>query len=264
MLVNATHSVSKSQSSLPCAGRIACTRCHQGDVFFDQTRRTEGDWRITANPLAWGNPQAEIVVLGFSKGPTQAGALARSDHDAIAYKGSRHNVGKILAFLGLIPDGDTTFLRESVDQLIADKNGRFHFGSLIRCTVERLDKGEWKGSGGGMLDRFFATPFGQDVAGNCASRFLDELPQKTRLILMFGMGAEGNYIRAARNLLQSRLHGEWRPINEVAYWNGQITVVHVEHFAAQGALIPNWLGINDHPRAQLAHLARQAVQQALA
>ena len=265
MSAKATHSVSKSPSSLPCAGRIACSRCHQGgEVLFDQTRRTEGDWRITANPLAWGNPQAEIVVLGFSKGPTQAGALAGSYHDAIAYKGSRHNVGKILAFLGLIPDGGTTFLRESVDQLIADKNGRFHFGSLIRCTVERLEKGEWKGSGGGMLDRFVATPFGRDVASNCASRFLDELPQQTRLILMFGMGAGGSYILAARNLLQSRLRGAWRPINEVAYSNGQVTVVHVEHFAAQGALIPNWLSINDHPRARLGRLAREAVQQALA
>ena len=251
MSAKATHSVSKSPSSLPCAGRIACSRCHQGgEVLFDQTRRTEGDWRITANPLAWGNPQA--------------GALAGSYHDAIAYKGRRHNVGKILAFLGLIPDGGTTFLRESVDQLIADKNGRFHFGSLIRCTVERLEKGEWKGSGGGMLDRFVATPFGRDVASNCASRFLDELPQQTRLILMFGMGAGGSYILAARNLLQSRLRGAWRPINEVAYSNGQVTVVHVEHFAAQGALIPNWLSINDHPRARLGRLAREAVQQALA
>ena len=264
MLVNATNAVSKSQSSLPCAGRIACTRCHQGDVFFDQTRRTEDDWRITANPLAWGNPQAEIVVLGFSKGPTQAGAIAGSDHDAIAYKGGRHNVGKILAFLGLIPDGDSTFLRQSVDRLVADQHGRFHFGSLIRCTVERLDKGEWKGSGGGMLDRFVATSFGRDVASSCASRYLGELPKQTRLVLLFGMGAGGNYISAARNLLQSGLPGAWRRINEVAYSNGPVTYVHVEHFAAQGALIPNWLGINNHPRARFGRLAREAVKHALA
>ena len=53
-------------------------------------------------------------------------------------------------------------------------------------------------------------------------------------------------------------------INEVAYSNGKVTFVHVEHFKSQGALIPNWLGINDHPRARLGRLAKEAVQQALA
>src|SRR3954452_2203232 len=51
-----------------------------------------------------------------------------------------------------------------VDQAIADKRGRFHFSSFIRCTVARLDPKEpdpskqWKGTGGGMLDKFVAHP----------------------------------------------------------------------------------------------------------
>jgi len=28
----------------------------------------------------------------------------------------------------------------------------------------------------------------------------------------------------------------------IPYTDGQITVVHVEHFASRGNLIPNWLG----------------------
>jgi hypothetical protein len=40
-------------------------------------------------------------------------------------------------------------------------------------------------------------------------------------------------------------------------------VVHVEHFASQGALIPNWLGERDHPRAEYGRLAREATDQAL-
>lgn len=61
-------------SCLPNHGRVSCSLCY-GDSSpkFDETKRAEGDWRITANPLAWGNPQAEVVLLGFSKGPTQAG-----------------------------------------------------------------------------------------------------------------------------------------------------------------------------------------------
>lgn len=253
---------------LPPHGRVDCSLCHGGEpIVFDRTRREDGEWRITANPLAWGNPNAEIVVLGFSKGPTQAGALTLMPHDQIAYRGSRLAVGKILVHLGLIPKQEPEALKRTVDRLIADREGRFHFASLIRCTVERYDrKAEtWKGSGGGMLDKFVATPFGREVAGRCAARFLGHLPPATRLVVMFGLGAGGNYVRAARELIEQARPGRtWRTVNEVAYTDGQVTFVHVEHFASQGALLPNWLGENQHERARLGILAREAVQTALA
>ena len=115
-----------------------------------------------------------------------------------------------------------------------------------------------------MLDKFIGTPFGRQVANNCASRFLGRLPPQTRLVLMFGMGNKGNYIEASRQLLESALPGNWREINEVAYSDGKTSFVHVEHFAAQGSLLPNWLGVNNHPRARLGILAKDAVEQALA
>ena len=91
-------------SCLPSHGRVPCSLCHSNSApQFDVTKRTEGDWRITANPLSWGSTAPAVVVLGFSKGSTQAGALTTTPHDEIAYKGSRLNVGKILAHIGLIP-----------------------------------------------------------------------------------------------------------------------------------------------------------------
>lgn len=57
-------------SSLPGSGRINCSLCHGRPIVFDETR-TESehkDWRITANPLTWGNQRPEVLVLGFSKG----------------------------------------------------------------------------------------------------------------------------------------------------------------------------------------------------
>ncbi|MCS5517465.1 hypothetical protein NWF32_29175 [Pseudomonas qingdaonensis] len=193
-------------------------------------------------------------MLGFSKGPTQAGALASTPHDDIAYKGSRLNVGKILAHVGLIPAAPPDRLKQQVDRLVADNDGRFHFASLIRCTVERHDRkaGTWKGSGGGMLDKFIASPFGKSVASNCTTAFLRDLPQETRLIVMFGLGTGMNYVASAYALLRHARPGAWKMINAVAYTDGRITVVHVEHFAAQGALIPNWLGERDHREAGLA------------
>jgi hypothetical protein len=48
-------------------------------------------------------------------------------------------------------------------------------------------------------------------------------------------------------------------VNDIAYTDRTVTVVHVEHFASQGANIPNWLGQNSHPRARLGLMAREAV-----
>ena len=257
-------------SCLPSHGRVNCTRCF-GDgarVEFDRTRRTadDGKWRITANPLAWGSDQPEIVVLGFSKGPTQAGALATTAHDQIAYKGSRTAVGKILSHLGVLPRPTDGGYGRAIDRLIAERRGAFHFGSLVRCTVERYDdqKKEWLGSGGGMLDKFVASPFGQEVAGNCAETFLAALPESTKLVIMFGLGTKMNYVREARRLIAAARPGAWGTVNEVAYTDGKVTFVHVEHFASQGALLPNWLGENKHDRSMLGIKAREAVQIALA
>jgi hypothetical protein len=175
---------------LPDPGRIACSLCHPGTAAFDETRTAQGNWRITANPLSWGNPRPEVLVLGFSKGPSQAGELRRLPHDDIPYRKGRTQVGKILAHVGLLPPGDNAQLRSAVDRAIADRSGRFGWGSLVRCTVERYDpaKRAWVGSGG-MIDQFMATGFGQRVSSNCASRFLRELPPETSLIVMFGLGA---------------------------------------------------------------------------
>lgn len=247
---------------LPAHGRINCTLCHnESAVDFDQTQTEEEGWRITANPLAWGSARPSVVVLGFSKGPTQAGALAGTSHDEIAFKGGRVAVGKIFAHVGLIPSGENNELRNSVDRLIADPGGPFHFGSLVRCTVERFDdkSRQWKGSGGGMLDKFATSALGQKVASQCTRRFLTDLPDSVRLIVMFGLGAKGNYVREARKLIEAARPGYWRTINDVAYADKQISVVHVEHFASQGALIPNWLGVNNHPRSKMGEMARSAV-----
>lgn len=254
-------------SCLPQNGRVQCSACFDTHrITFDTTKQTKGNWRITANPLAWGNPDAEVVVLGFSKGPTQAGALANTAHDEIAYKGSRLNVGKILAHVGLLEKCDNAKLKTLVDQAIADKNGRFHFSSFIRCTVEQFDEKtqKWKGSGGGMLDKFVATDFGKSVSQQCASNFLGDLPSKTKLVIMFGMGSNQNYVREAYKLIQHVRPGKWRWLKEgISYTDDKITIVHVEHFAAQGALIPNWLGENNHERSRLGDLARESVEHAL-
>src|SRR5262249_30060407 len=90
-------------SGLPAHGRVECAACHGGAGYaFDNTRTRADNWRITNNPLAWGSQEPDVVVLGFSKGPTQSGDLARTPHDAIAYKGGRTNFAKIMHHVGLL------------------------------------------------------------------------------------------------------------------------------------------------------------------
>lgn len=256
-------------SCLPQHGRVECTACFKtSPVIFDKTQRTEGNWQITSNPLSWGNPDAEIVVLGFSKGPSAAGAsLANKPHDEIAYAGSgkRTNVGKILAHVGVIEKGDNSSLKDSVDKAIADRNGRFHFGSLIRCKVEQYKATEgWVSTGGGMLDKFVGTDFGEKVSQECSSRFLGALSPKTKLIIMFGMGTKQNYVRESYKLFQYARPGKWDwLIEDVSYIDNKITVVHVEHFSTQGAHLSNWLGEKTDKRNRLGLEAKLSVQHAL-
>jgi hypothetical protein len=236
-------------------------------MVFDKTRAwsEERDWRITANPLAWGNSQPEILVLGFSKGPSQAGVLETVIHNDVPYRKGRKQIGKILAHVGLLPTADPDELKMMVDRAIADTCGRFGWGSLVRCTVERFDakEQEWVGSGG-MIDEFMATEFGKRISTTCATRFLADLTPATKLILMFGLGARGSYVSTARKAIESARPGSWQSVNEIAYTDGAITVVHVEHFASQGPNIPNWLGQKAHSRSRLGLLAREAVSFALA
>lgn len=263
---------SVAPACLPVHGRVPCSVCHPSPAVFDVTR-TEGDgWRITANPLAWGNRQPEVLVLGFSKGPSQAGALVRLPHDEIAYRRGRANAYKILAHLGLVPSSAEP--ASAMRRLIADRSGRFGFGSFVRCTVERWDSKEaaWMGTGGGMLDRFVATPFGAAVAARCADTFLNRLPAETRLVVMYGLGSRGGYVNATEQLIR-RVRGrcDWQRHDAVSYGDASVTFVHTEHFAAQGVFVPNWLGAldgvgnpKDPERTWLGQLAAAAVRRALA
>lgn len=254
------------QTYLPNHGRIDCSICHNNcSIKFDEYKTEKEGWRISANPLAWGSSSPEVLVLGFSKGPTQAGSLATSPHDEIAFKGGRKAVGKILAHIGLIPVSDIETQKKSVDRIISDRSGLFHFGSLIRCSIERFDEESriWQGSGSGMLDQFTQTNFGREVSMNCSKRFLSNLPSNVRLVVMFGMGTNGNYIRECRRIIENARPGNWKTINDVAYSDEQVTFVHVEHFAVQGAHLPNWLGQKNHHRSKLGILAKTAVADCL-
>ena len=248
-------------NQLPKHGRVACDRCFKGcnTIKFNETQRVSDQWRLTANPLAWGNNQPEIIVLGFSKGPNQISQINKIADNDIAFKGHRANIGKILSHIGIFKSASA----DDISASIRDTNGRIHWGSLIRCTVEYFnqDKKYWTGTGNGILQKFLKSNFGNEISTNCAKQYLSQLPSRTKLVVMFGMGANLTYVKQCFDIYKNSIDGDWKWINDVSYSNGRVTIVHVEHFASQGALIPCWLGEKESTRSLLGELAREAVFQ---
>ena len=253
-------------SCLLTHGPINCIKCcpkasHPG---FNEPvcYSSDGDWRIRSNPLAWGSPEPEILVLGFSKGQKQVCALKarRYPHEEIAFRGSLPKIGQILAHIEVVDEPEDGKFGKMIYRHICDRNGRFHFGSLVRCSVERKDDiGGWKGRHGN-LGKFLRSEFGKKVAGNCASQFLGTLPAKTKLVIMFG--CSDDYVHAVRELVENTRRGNLDIYNEIAYTDGKVMFVHVVHFTAYPKEISNWLGKNDSPaeeKGRKGRLAKEAV-----
>lgn len=257
---------------LPEHGKIDCKICHGGVVDFNKTvsRSEDEKWRLTANPLGWGSSNPAVVVLGFSKGENAITTLRdpRKTLEDVPFAGKRHYVGRILNSIGLLRRGDA----QDVTREIADTSGLFHFGSIVRCTVEqKVEKDgveSWISSGSQMLESFSGHPFGRRVISNCTSAFLKGLPETVKIIVVFGLGKdkakgghEFSYVGDVRALLSRVRGGEMRWINSVSYHDDKVVVVHVEHFSGRNHL-EHWLS-HDHPRRVLRFQAIEAVKFAL-
>ena len=116
---------------LPSHGKIECRKC-----FTDSTKinKPHPEWSIINDPGAWGNNTPKYLVLGFSKGSTQANAYDQGAFNDVAFARMRPRLTAILQKLELLKK------EASVDSVIADPEGDFAFGSLIRCSVSRFDK----------------------------------------------------------------------------------------------------------------------------
>ena len=74
------------------------------------------DWRIINDQGAWGSTSTEVLVLGFSKGATQAGIYQSGKFEDIAFAGMRPRLSQVLQAMKLLP------LNETADQRISDPN----------------------------------------------------------------------------------------------------------------------------------------------
>lgn len=244
---------------LPTHGPIDCNRCYSGEtVSWNHTSRRLGKgqpapWRIECNPCAWGATNPRYLVLGFSKGPNQA--ISGNNFDEIAFKGMRKNLSDILQSLGLLAP------QESIGAHINQRDPDWAFGSLIRCSMARWDekKGDYLKSGGGIVCKAAQDPDSYQIAANCVERFLGELPQRLQVVVL--LGNDDPYVENCKRLV-CRHHSDLKPVNDMAYFAGNVLWVHTVHAKAQGRHVPDWLrGAPGTKQGEKGNKARNALHE---
>nr|WP_175428634.1 hypothetical protein [Azospirillum argentinense] len=250
---------------LPSHGRIACTDCFPGGTAEWGVSVAEGSgWRLTNNPMAWGGQNPRVLVLGFSKGGTQNDGILNRPHAEVAFRGGRHAVASVLGTLGLMPSD------RSIDELIADRDGDIAFGSLVRCSVSKLDhrSGRWVMSGSDIMGSCLREGAIGHVISNCTQRYLACLPPRLKMVVIFGNDVD--YMDGCFRAIAGVRPG-MRKLNAVAYTDGTVVFIHVVHFKAQGGIVPNWCHGEPGRASQAEHdqplkreLALQAIRSALA
>jgi hypothetical protein len=218
-------------------------------------------WKIKNDPGAWGARNPRFIVLGFSKGATQADIYADGPFDDVAFGGSqtRKNLTLILRSVGLLSP------QEEVNDRIRAQESEFHFGSLVRCSLARLNEGKsrakarsvYETSGALILKSFLEVP---EVIRGCTSKYLSELPSSCQAILL--LGSSTAYISRVKETIR-RLHPVgFRDLNDVAYEACGVRWIHLAHPSKGNGHLSAWLGADStNPSGRKRDLAIKTIQQ---
>lgn len=213
---------------LPEHGKVDCRECYPTDTNEASPHPL---WRMRNDPGAWGGREPEWLVLGFSKGSTQVDYYANGSFDDVAFAGMRPRLERILKHLGALASG------ESLESAIANPAGNVAFGSLIRCSVARQDEsGKYQCSGPLIKKSFKEIP---KVISACTNRFLKELPESVRTVVM--LGNDSGYIKHCQSLIRDLFPESFEKINDVAAKADRRLWVHVAHPSGANGHFEGWM-----------------------
>ena len=192
------------------------------------------------DPGAWGSARPKYLVLGFSKGATQADIYANGDFDEVAFGGkcTRRNMTSILQNVGVLkPD-------ETVDEKISADEEDFHFASLVRCSLSRYAEEASAKRGcpvyatsGRLITRAFSEV--RHVIDECASTFLTNFPDSLKVVLV--LGVTDSYVKSVREKMHNLHPIGFRVINTIAYENNRLLWVHLTHPSMGNGTLNAWL-----------------------
>jgi len=263
-------------TSLPCHGRISCRRCWEGtdadaEVVKDTLSfRMPQSFQVINNPGAWGSQNPKIMVLGQTKGFTQANAMADAvddeDYEKVAFADSRDELHAILKSLGLAMEV------KDIDPLFSKDQQDWHWGSIIRCTLAAWDKKISKktnepvgwSSASTLVGKAYKSAHLGKFPRNCTQQFLSDLPNRLRLVLVLGNAPD--HIRRVRSTI-ANVHKDLTihpSAPEVAYTAGGATWVHIVHpsGSARGYHSDFIAGVESTSQGNKALQARRAIAEA--
>src|SRR6478672_8979808 len=85
----------------PEHGNVACKACFPSDSpreFLGKYR-----WQLKNNPIALGSRNPVVLLLGFSKGPTQEDSLDKKPIEEVAFEGMDARIEAMLRAFNLLP-----------------------------------------------------------------------------------------------------------------------------------------------------------------
>lgn len=240
----------------PKHGKIECRLCFSATDA--NVRKPNTNWKIVNDPGAWGggtNP--DYLVLGFSKGATQAGIYESGRFEDVAFAGMRSRLTEALRAMGALSGQETS------DAKISDPNSNIAFGSLIRCSVSRIDKAASTKAGreiyactGPLITKSFKEI--PEIISNCTKRFLSELPKSIKVVFL--LGNTDSYVTACQSVLRSLFPTDFRQINPMAVVADGRVWVHIAHPSGLNGHFKTWLNNNDGPGLKRLQAKAAAVE----
>lgn len=216
------------QHGLPAHGPISCRSCFSAAG----NEMDLGRWRVVNDPGAWGSAQPRILVLGFSKGFTQATAYKSGSFEDVPFKDMRPRLSAMLSALGVLRHG------EDVSTRMVSGERELAFGSLVRCSLSRRGPTGAYSCTGQVMPKAFTEEIAV-VVKRCAETFLAHLPGSVRLVLMLGI--TDSYIKGCAEVVQHLRPLQFSLLNNVAYRSGNVTFVHVSHPSGLNGHYGSWM-----------------------
>ncbi len=221
---------------LPTHGKISCRKCFVNSS--DDVVAPNPSWRMVNDPGAWGSNAPRILVLGFSKGATQAGIYKRGKFEEIAFSGMRPRLTQALQSMGVLDEHETS------DQKIGDPKSDIAFGSLIRCSVSRKDEKASAKIGsdvyactGPLISKAFSEI--PHVVEACASMYLATLPKSVKIV--FFLGNTDSYVKYCQRLIQSMFQRNFSQFNSMAVKADGRFWIHLAHPSGLNGHFNDWL-----------------------
>lgn len=209
-----------------CHGPMTCRVCWKADEGSEKTFHDD-KWRLVNDPGYWGAPDPEVLVLGMTKGTTQARemgeAFRNGNFDTVAFDGFRPRLLEALQIVGLMQD------ISDIAPFLTAASRDWGFASIVRCSLTARDpKGVYRGNSGPVI-RGMRSPEGARIMSTCIREHLSKLGPRTRLVVL--LGNDEDYFRAIKAAMLTAF-GSYEPLpgaGQVAFRSGGRLFVHIGH-----------------------------------